>query len=712
MQAESRLGLRRVAPEAIAVVACSAAVGLLLFAAGRPVATDDLWWHLAWGESFAREGPWLSDDPLLFTAPRPAATASWLADVALAGVLGSAGFAGLRIAHVAIVAAILALAALELRRESDSRPLACAALIAFVTLFAYRAFQLRPELATPLATLVLYRLALRPRDGPTPAAIAACAAVMALWANLHGAFLLGPVLVVAAMLGVAAAPIIAGRRAAPLERRRIARLAGLLVAGGVATLANPAGFEQYLAYFVAGAETPSLAFVADEWRPLDPFALPPRGPTPPTLASWLLFWGLVLTTAGLTAKAVRDWRRERHSHAQEASTALDPGLVALAWLALVAVCVAVRLEWLVCLPLLLFAQAYRARTLRAPPWLLALASVLLLAGFLRVGSWPRISTNVPTSWREYRLPYETWDYFADSIWLVRSAGLEGRLFTHYNVGGFAGFWLAPGVETFINGSLNVTPDVMRAYQSISIRRGESAGESFPDLLDRFAIDLFHGVKLPQVDRSDTGPSTTAHLEATPGWKSIFRNARSALHLRDTARNAENLQRIARFYESEGVPFDAQVGFEPDRVIRERPDWAIRHGLVPASFDRLQSASVSAPDVSARLAAAGRIATWDALLGLYESAIELDTRILATTPNALGPKRRRIWCLLRAGRAADARSEAQRLEAADPLTRAITDVARHSGDSSDDPEARIRLLPLLTAEQARSIASELASPPVW
>lgn len=713
-----RAAVLRIVPGAIACAACAAALALLLFATGRPVATDDLWWHLALGRSFAREGPWLAGDPLLFTAPRPAATASWLADVALAGVQGGVGFSGLRIAHVAIVAGIFAFAGLLLRRESGSFGIACAALIAFATLFAYPAFQLRPHLATTFATLLLYRIALRVRDGPSPLAIAVGAGVMALWANLHGAFLLGPVFVGSAMLGVLAAPIAARRGVAPPEGRRIARLAALLVAGGLASLANPAGFAQYLAYFIAGAETPALSDVVDEWIPLDPFAFPRLGPTPPSPASWLVFWGLLLATIALTAGAVRDWRRSPGSfESLRAPAALDPALVALAWLALGAACIAVRLEWLGLFPLLLIAQAYRSaragsRARRALRWLPALASLLLLAGFVSIGPWPRISRDVPTSWRDYRQPYATWDYFADPIWLIRDAGLEGRLFTAYDVGGFAGFWLAPKVGTFINGSLNVTPDVMSAYWAISARRGERANESFPALLDRFGVDLFHGVRMPQAGLSEIEHYTTGHLERTAGWKPIFRNVRSSLYLRDDARNAANLRRIADAYASDGVPFDPQVGFEPDRVIRERPDWAIRHGLVPANFEQLKTRSVSAGDPRRRIAAIGQVATWYALLGLYEDAIDLDTQILAANPGEAGPRRRRVWCLLRAGLVSDARREAERLEAADPLTREIAKVARRSaGDPPPDLESWIRRLPLLTPAQVRSIASELPSPPV-
>src|SRR5512145_838715 len=85
----------RTATAAIGWAACAGVVALLLAAVARPIATDDAWWHLALGRVFARDGPWLTGDPLLFTAPRPASNASWLADVLLAQVLALGGFTGL-----------------------------------------------------------------------------------------------------------------------------------------------------------------------------------------------------------------------------------------------------------------------------------------------------------------------------------------------------------------------------------------------------------------------------------------------------------------------------------------------------------------------------------------------------------------------------------------------------------------------------------------
>src|SRR5262245_11551222 len=92
---------RRAAPAALAHGAAALGCGMLLLAVGRPIFTDDLWWHLALGRAFAEGGPWLAADPLLFAPAGPPTPASWLADIALASVARAAGFGTLRVLHVA-----------------------------------------------------------------------------------------------------------------------------------------------------------------------------------------------------------------------------------------------------------------------------------------------------------------------------------------------------------------------------------------------------------------------------------------------------------------------------------------------------------------------------------------------------------------------------------------------------------------------------------
>jgi hypothetical protein len=703
-------------PELLGQLALAALAALLLVAVGQPLFTDDAWWHLALGEAYAQQGPWLAEDPLLYTAPGPPAPAAWLADLALFGVWRGAGFEGLRIAHVLTVAAILALAWSLLRRASGSRIAASLGSGAFAVLGAYRLVQLRPHLLTILATLVLYRLLLEEAAPPSRRRLALAVGLLALWANAHGGFLLGPILLAAAVGGLLlAAPLRPSERRAR-DRARAKRLAVALGLGLLATLANPDGVAQHLAYFSAGVDSPALARVADEWARFDPFRLPLPN-LPPSPLAWGLVWGLLAAAPVTAFGAARRWRRGDDRNAESDP---DPALVALAATSLAALLLAVRFLWLGIFPLLLLARGSRARFAvrgapgRAAAWTAAAAALLLVLGFLQLGAWPMISRGIRGSWSGYAQPYAAGKYQAHAVWMLDDAGLEGNLFNEYFTGGFLGFWLAPELRAFVNGTLNVSEQAMNANRAIRERRGSEPGEDFAALLDRQRVDLFLGIRLPQI-RNPHRPwyYTTGHLERAPGWIPVFRNLTSSVHLRTHERNRANLVRVADYYARHEVPFDPGRGFDPERVIREAPDWAVEHGLVPVNFQGLAAASHTL-DLARRRQALERLASLYAALGLYEQAIRLDRRVLRSDPAAVAARRRLVWSLLRLERGAEALEEAQGLAGAAPtdgLSHAIADAARRYATLADEAEARalVALLPVFTRPQAAQLMAGVVPP---
>jgi hypothetical protein len=688
---------------------------LLLLASGQPLFTDDAWWHLALGEAFAQEGPRLAADPLLFTAPGPPSPASWGADVILFGLERSLGFAGLRLAHVAIVAGILVLAGSLLWRASRSAAATGLGTAAFAVCAAYRLVQLRPHLFSILATLVLARLLFDRSDPPSWRRIVLAAVLLGVWSNLHAGFVLGPISIGAATAALLlAAPLRTSAQRA-LDRRRAVRLAAAFCLGVLATLANPSGLGALLPYLDAGASTPALARVGDEWSGIDLLRLPPPG-LPPSPLAWALLWGLFVGTASSGLRGAWGWRRPGDA----AGTRVDPALLGMAVVSLGASLSAVRFLWLAIFPLLLLASwlPADARSMLSPrsrAWLAAALAALLLGGFVRVGDWRSITSGMPRSWAGYAQPYAAAKYHAHAVWLMQDAGLEGNLFNEYVLGGFLGYWLSPRIRTFVNGSLNVSKEAIDANLPLRMRRGVRDGESFPDALDRLGIDLFLGIRLPEAGpRGRPWFYTTGHLEGVPGWIQVFRNLRSALYLRDVPRNSANLERLAGFYAREGVPFDRERGFEPERVIREAPAWAIAHGVIPVQFAELEAAARDAMRPLRRDAALDRLASLYATLGLYERAIRADRHLLAVQPEAPRPRRRLAWSLLREGHAAEALEVATSAHAVperDALLRGISAAARGALDLDvRAAAARAATLPVFTRLEAAQVLSGFAPPP--
>ena len=115
--------------------------------------------------------------------------------------------------------------------------------------------------------------------------------------------------------------------------------------------------------------------------------------------------------------------------------------------------------------MLLAASAWRLRAAKrdgvAALRVGAVTSWLLIPGFLWLGDWPMIARSIPKSSSGYAVPYHAGKYQAHGVWFLADAELEGNLFNEYYMGSFLGYWLSPRLRAFVNGSLNVPPDVIR-----------------------------------------------------------------------------------------------------------------------------------------------------------------------------------------------------------------------------------------------------------
>ena len=677
-----------------AIVCC----GLVLVAVGQPIFSDDIWWHLALGAAYLRDGPWLAADPLLFTALAAPPPTSFLADAGLHLVWALSGFRGLRFFHLTLVIAILGLAWSCLRGAGRNRAAASVLTAVFAAFSAYRLVQLRPELGTVLATLLLYQLLLLGPASPRWRQVALSAVLMGVWANWHPGYPIGPLLVATAATGLLAAswlrPAALGRQ----DRRRAGRLVVALVLGVLATCIHPMGIEGYVKAFSVASGSESLAMVVDEWSAFEAFAWP-RTSLPPSRLTWLGVWLLLLAVPLGALRAVWEWRKFEPTRCD----GVDPVLVSLAVVGLVAMLSASRFAWLCIFPLGLAIRTLRP-VLGKPLATLAIAivGILLAPSFLHWGDWPMITRGLPRTLAGYRLPYAAGKYHATAVWFLKDAQLEGNLFGRYSDAGFQSFWLGPSIRTAMNGSLNTPAAALNAYFAIRERIGTPANPRFEDALDALGVDLFLGTGLPRPQRPGRPPSySTSHLEATEGWLQVFRNLDSAVYLRRSERNAANLAKVAVYYASQGVPFDRSRGFEPADVMRRAPRWASLHGVsTPAmapSSNRLRDAG--------RL---GRMASGYLALGMYkesQAANDAALRLDPTDPLALA---RRVWLQLRPRRrvvpdrlASAVRSLRERAPHT-PVATELLEVAEAVLAGKSVPRHRFWTLPVFSRSDARAL----------
>jgi hypothetical protein len=659
--------LRRGAP-AVAALSALAVVLPVLYVAAAPIWTADFWWHLAMGQVHAQHGLLLTADPLSHTARGAPTPHEWLFQAGLQAAHAASGFHGLRLLHGAAVLGVLALAFSSLRRASASPTAASLGLIVFVVLSWYRIAQLRPDLWSIACMLLLHRLLFEPGTGPSPMRIAAGAGVLLVWVNAHSLFLVGLLLIGAALAG-AVTQVWAGRwlpgAGRPGDRTRARRLAVALGAGMLATLANPRGLEAHLTFLRASSGT-ELGRIADEWTPFRPFSWS-HDPGGMSGLTWLTTDGLLLafvaTALGATAGLLRRPERERLAR-------LDPVLLALGATSVVAMLAAQRFLWLGFFPLLWLLRALRGAPVE---WALAGAAAVLALAFPRVGGVDQIVRHLPQGQAYLAQPWLAVGQPVHAVRFLQETGLEGNLFNRYSHGGFLGYWLAPDLRTFVDGRLNVESDVLHEYFSV-VSKSPFGRESWPDVLERRGVDLFLGSGAPTGASSQRPLTfTAAHLEGHPDWVLVSRSLVDAVYLKRNARNVRNLERVARWYRDQGVPFDPERGFDPAAVIRERPDWSVAHGLLPATgLPPLES-----PDPVRRFRALDLMGFVYTLLGAHDAAIAVDAQAAALRPGAKAPRRRLAYEQLLLGRAADALGTARellRISPGDPRSRAIAALA--------------------------------------
>jgi hypothetical protein len=242
----------------VQVGAALVALAVVLFAP-QVLNDGDTYWHLATGQWMLAHGHVPHEDVFSFPhAGQPWVTHEWLSELLMALAFRAGGWSGLLVLYAAVAAAAAALFAGALGRSLKGLTLIVTLVLAFAC--ASSSLLIRPHLLVmPILVLWTVELLAAREAGRAPRPF--MAALMLLWANLHGSYLLGFVL----MAPLALEALVDAR---PGERAKVVRewgLVGLLSAG--ATLATPHGLAGILYPFqILSMGTLSAI---QEWRPAD-----------------------------------------------------------------------------------------------------------------------------------------------------------------------------------------------------------------------------------------------------------------------------------------------------------------------------------------------------------------------------------------------------------------------------------------------------------
>lgn len=449
-------------------------------ASAEPLPASDSWWLLASGRFLAETGQIRASDPFSFTAG-PWFNHEWLFSLGAFELYRMAGWEGLYWARtLALVLAFAVLPLWAVRKNPEATW--ATALLAAGYAWMFRSFyDVRPYLATYVLTalcLILVHAYLQSAGGR--GCLVGVVVATGLWANLHGAFILGPGILLVAAVGRA------------LERKPFAELG---LAGGLALLAslcNPYGWRM-LAFPFSLFGSSKFRLGLNEWV------------RPEVLGGHSLYWLVVLLG---TVAIARHWRAGHKAVALLTAVFLLGGFTA--WRNLPLACLAgVQLH---------------AVSLRAPARVrtatLAVALGLVLLGLPRLERPPR----------EMGL----WDVLfpGDAVrFLQANPGLPHRLYNPYEWGGWL-TWHLPGWRIFIDGRAHTVYSEQVYLDAMAIQFGgaweKAAGASREELLRRYQVDLVLVSRLQGDLEKHLGQD----------WDKLYEDRRAAVYLRRGVQHPE------------------------------------------------------------------------------------------------------------------------------------------------------------------------------
>jgi hypothetical protein len=482
----------------------------------RLPADTDTWWHLKSGQLMWETGQILRTDPFSHTvASQPWIDHGWLVQVLLWPIYQASGLGGLALLLAAIVTATFAL----VYRQCDGRPFVAAFVVLLAAVASSVIWSIRPQIVSfLLAAVVAYLLDRYKRSG-NARWLWALPALVALWVNCHGGYVIAFILMGCYLLGEGlngltnpSLPPALPQREKVGARGKGARLAPLALAALAsvpAVLLNP-NTVKMLPYAFQTVSIGQLQDFIQEWA----------APNFHNLQFHPFIWLLLLTLAAMGLSRQRaEW-----TDLALVGTFGYMGLLAVrnvALFALVAAPVLSRhavaaLNELALAPRLSWLGSLTHTLPSRPPRHLALLNVALLALVL-AGAGTKVGLDLvrvsdPAVWGQ-GLPLEATAYLAEHE-------LPGQMYNSYNWGGYLIWSLYPDKPVFVDGRTDLYALNSRVLDDYVTVHWVQPG--WQGVLDRYGIGY---VVTEQAGLLD------GMLAENSAWRSVYEDRAASIYVR-------------------------------------------------------------------------------------------------------------------------------------------------------------------------------------
>ncbi len=474
--------------------------GFLFFTSLIPLPPNDFWWHLKAGETIVLTHSIPTTNIYAWTIPadQPFFYAAWLAE-ALFYLLYRLGDLPLVIfTRTLLIGIALFLVALEARRRSGSWRIA-ALVIALLGLMISNNLIVRTQMWAWLPFIGTYLVLQRYVEGEIRWPwLLLCPALMVLWVNVHGSFILGLILVGAYLVGEGVRKLL--KQAEALSWRQIGLIAGTGLLSGLAVLANPR-FTGIISYTFKLLTDPPSQQLIEEWQ----------SPTPQGFANIFFFVSIIIFIVVLAFSKYRLTITE---------LLLFVGFVWLAWSGQRYV------VWYGIISMPILARLIKDLPIKTPVfvpqknWLnLALALVVFIPTLL-VQPWLVERLPLPARYWEQVQRGSPAGPLIDTATPVAAAEYlkshpGGHLFNEMGYGSYL-IWAVPGQGDFIDPRVELFPyDQWMDYIDVS------EGINYDQILQRYGVDRVLLDKKKQ-------PELASALSSDQNWSLEYEDAYAEL----------------------------------------------------------------------------------------------------------------------------------------------------------------------------------------
>lgn len=489
-------------------------VVLLLLYASRPILDPDFWWHLKTGELMLQQHGLLAGDPFNFTGDGIVRDSQavllygyWLWETVTSLLYRTLGFPGIFLLKVVTLALLSWAVLFEMSRQQLSQ-FTRIVLTGLGALLVINVYHLeRPQVFSFLFMTLLLGMIARLRQGERPSRL--LFPLMILWANIHGGFVIGDILLLLAVAGF----LIQYRH----ERGRLVSLSLWALGGILASFVNPAGWTAFLKLYQFMSSSVGPEHVLEYRSSLQLYLLQSK-------VAAASLWGIAaLHLIGLSLVSRRYWPEIFVS-----LFIIAFGLAFIRNTGFVAVSLLPMTGWY-----LEQACAGLDGRLCRHPRAVSCALLVAIIAWLALGEWQEHrTTHGPIA---NKFPHNMATF-------LKSSGLSGRLFNDYNAGGYLDWALYPQWQTFIDGR---ELDARVSHQYLQIAAGSTKltnGRPYYALmLDRYRIDV---VALRLALPDGRLQPLLKLLLLDPQWVPVFLDDQSFVLVRNTPGNAAAISRHA------------------------------------------------------------------------------------------------------------------------------------------------------------------------